>query len=52
MTKAIKRLGVPDNIISMISAIYKEPNCTIVDRDTTTNPRIQRAGIRQGCSLY
>ena len=35
----------------MINAIYKEPNYTIVDKDTTTDPRIQREGIRQGCPL-
>ena len=35
----------------MINAIDKEPNYTIVDKDTTTEPRIQRAGIRQGCPL-
>ena len=51
MTKAIKRLGIPDNIINMINKIYREPNYTIVDKDTTTDPRIQRAGIRQGCPL-
>ena len=51
MTKAIERLGVPDNIINMISAIYKEPNYTIVDKDTATDPRIQQTGIRQGCPL-
>ena len=51
MTKAIKRLGVPNKIINMINAIYKEPNYTIVDKETTTDPRIQKAGIRQGCPL-
>ena len=35
----------------MINEIYREPNYTIVDKDTTTDPRIQRAGIRQGCPL-
>ena len=28
-----------------MSVIYKEPNYTIVDKDTTTYPRIQRAGM-------
>ena len=51
MTKAIKRLGIPNKIINMISEIYREPNYTIVDKGTTTDPRIQRAGIRQGCPL-
>ena len=51
MTKAIKRLGVPNKIINMTSAIYKEPNYTKVDKETTTDPRIQKAGIRQGCPL-
>ena len=51
MIKAIKRLGIPDKIINMINEIYREPNYTIVDKDTTTDPRIQRAGIRQGCPL-
>ena len=50
-TKAIKRFGVPNKIINMINAIYKEPNYTIVDKDTTTDPRLQKAGIRQGCPL-
>ena len=51
MTKAIKRLGVPKKIANLINAIYKEPNYTIVDRETTTDPRIQKAGIRQGLPL-
>ena len=51
MTKAIKRLGVPDKMINMMSAKYKEPNYTTVDKDTKTDPRIQRAAIRQGCPL-
>ena len=51
MTKAIKRLGIPDKIINMINEIYREPNYMIIDKDTTTEPRIQRAGIRQGCPL-
>ena len=51
MTKAIQRLGIPDKLINMINEIYREPNYTIVDKDTTTDPRIQRAGIRQGCPL-
>ena len=51
MTKAIKRFGIPNKIINMINGIYREPNYTIVDKNTTTHPRIQRAGIRQGCPL-
>ena len=51
MTKAIKSLGIPNKIINVINEIYREPNYTIVDKDTTTDPRIQRAGIRQGCPL-
>ena len=51
MIKAIKRLGIPDKIINMIDEIYREPNYMVTDKDTTTEPRIQRAGIRQGCPL-
>ena len=51
MTKAIKRPGIPDEIINIINEIYTEPNYTIVDKDTTTDPRIQRAGVRQCCPL-
>ena len=51
MTKAITRLGIPNKIINMMNEIYREPNYTIVDKDTATDPRIQRAGIRQGCPL-
>ena len=32
MTKAIKRLGIPDKIINMINEIYREPNYTIGQR--------------------
>ena len=42
---------MPDKIIHMINTIYKEPSYTIVEKDATTDPRIQRAGIRQGCPL-
>ena len=51
MTKAIKRFGVPNKIIHMMSAIYKEPNYAIVEKETPTDPRLQKAGIRQGCPL-
>ena len=51
MTKATKRLGAPNKIINMINAIYKKPNYTIVDKETITDPRSQKAGIRQGCPL-
>ena len=51
MARAIKRPRVPDKIINMINTMYKEPNYTIVDTDTTADPRIQRAGTRQGCPL-
>ena len=51
MAKAIKRLGIPDKVINIIDEIYRERNYTIVDKDTTTDPRIQRAGIRRGCPL-
>ena len=51
MIKALERLGIPNKIINMINEIYRESNYTIVDKDTTTDPRIQRAGIRQGCPL-
>ena len=51
MTKTIKRFGIPNKIVNMINEIYREPKYTIVDKDTTMDPRIQRAGMRQGCPL-
>ena len=51
MIQAIRRLGVKENIIKMIEAIYKEPKFTIKEGKTTTVPRRQLTGIRQGCPL-
>jgi hypothetical protein len=51
MIKAIRRLGLPEKIIRMITAIYQAPNYVITDKGTTTRPRIQKTGIRQGCPL-
>ena len=51
MVRAISRLGVPENIINMVQAIYPERNYVIIDKDITTEPRIQKTGIRQGCPL-
>ena len=36
------------NMINLINAIYKELNHTIVDKETTTDPRTQKAGKRRG----
>ena len=38
-------------IIRIIQAIYREPNYTVTDKDYTTQPNIQKTGIRQGCPL-
>ena len=51
MLQAIARLGIPDKMTRMISAIYEAPNYVITDKGTTTRPRIQKSGIRQGCPL-
>ena len=51
MIIAIQRLGIPGKLINVIGSIYKEPNYTITDKGTTTRPRIQQTGIRQGCPL-
>ena len=51
MIRAIRRLGIPEKIINMMKAIYPAPNYVITEKDVTTTPRIQKAGIRQGCPL-
>ena len=51
MIQAIRRLGIMEKIIKMIEAIYKEPKFTIKEGKTTTVPRRQLTGIRQGCPL-
>ena len=51
MIQAIRRLGIKDKLIKMIEAIYKEPRFTIKEGKTTTEPRRQLTGIRQGCPL-
>ena len=51
MTRAIRRLGVPEKITNMIKAIYFAPNYVITEKDVTTTPIIQKTGIRQGCPL-
>ena len=50
MIQAIRRLGV-GKMIKMIEAIYKEPRFSIKEGKTTTLPKKQPTGIRQGCPL-
>ena len=51
MIRAARRLGTPENIINMTKAISLAPNYFITEKDATTTPRTQKAGIRQGCPL-
>ena len=49
--RAIRRLGIAENIINMIKTIYLAPNYVITEKDVTTTSRIQKTGIRQECPL-
>ena len=47
----LRDLGIPDKMTRVIAAIYQAPNYIITEKGTTTRPRIQKTGIRQGCPL-
>ena len=48
---ALSRIGIPPKIVTMIKAIYENPQFSIKDASKTTENRKQHTGIRQGCPL-
>jgi len=51
MCDALRRFGLPPDIVAMVEAIYSERYFTIVDHTGTSTERRQAAGIAQGCPL-
>ena len=45
------KLGVPEDMISMIKTFYIKPQFRIKDREGKSTYRTQRAVIQQGCPL-
>ena len=44
-------MGVSDKIVDVIADYYSDPKFFVVDKFSTSDDRIQSAGIRQGCPL-
>ncbi len=51
MMEALERLNIPDKVIGVIKALYKEPTFKVSMKDDKSEYKIQEAGIRQGCPL-
>jgi len=48
---ALRRLGVPPDLIEAIEMLYREPRFQVVTRSSTSAKHRQHSGIRQGCPL-
>ena len=51
MCEALRRFGLPADMVAMIGAIYSARYFSIVDHTGNSTEREQRAGIAQGCPL-
>ena len=48
---ALRRFGLPQKMINVISSIYTDREFTVLDDGVESSHRSQRAGISQGCPL-
>jgi len=51
MIEALNRLNIPQEIITMIRAMYKDPYFRVQQTDQASEWKTQDTGIRQGCPL-
>ena len=51
LLEALSRIGIPDKMVRVIGAIYREPKFAVRDDGKRSTERKQEAGIRQGCPL-
>ena len=51
MITVLKRMGIPEEMIDLISSIYKEPPFNVKDGKLKSSTKYQQTGIRQGCPL-
>ena len=49
--EAMKRLGLPQKMIDVLSSFYVKPQFRVKEREGKSSYRTQKAGIRQGCPL-
>ena len=47
----LERMGVPEQMIKAIEAIYRDPTFQVKDEKSTSTTRKQKRGIKQGCPL-
>jgi hypothetical protein len=48
---ALRRMGVPEKVVRVIEAIYRNPKFSVKEMGKRSTERRQRSGIRQGCPL-
>ena len=48
---ALRRIGIPDKVVRVIGAVYRNPTCSVKGMGKRPSERRQRSGIRQGCPL-
>ena len=51
LIKAVGRFNLPEKIIRVIRSFYENPNFFIEDNFSSSEPKKQETGIRQGCPL-
>jgi len=51
MLDALRRLGIPTDLIEAIAMLYREPRFQVVNRFSKSAQYRQHSGIRQGCPL-
>ena len=51
MTIVLKGMGIPEEVIGLISSMYKEPQFNVKDDKIKSSTKYQQTGIRQGCPL-
>ena len=51
MAEALRRLDIPEKMIAVIMALYRNPRFRVKHGDETSEFKPQKYGIRQGCPL-
>ena len=51
LSDALRRIGIPDKVVRVIEAIYRNPKLSVKEMGKRSSERRQHSGIRQGCPL-
>ena len=51
LLSALRRIGIPDKVVRVIEAIYRNPKFSVKEMGKIPSERRHNSGIRQGCPL-